>query len=213
MKLAPRHLAVTAALALALTACGSDDDSADPTTPAEETSQAASPPEAAPSTESGRPAEFGQSSGPAEETAESTTSPAPHSAPMEEGVVPANPGPADIPGFTEEPAAGQAPAQQGQADQPASGGQQADQPASGGHPGQTGATGQDQSAQNPAGLSDEAFAHFQAGGACYSDFFPAGIPSASALQEIKDYCAATDPADWDVTDGVPNPFGVPDPVM
>ena len=203
MKLAPRHLALTAALALTLTACGSDDDSAEATTPAEETSQATSSPEAAPSTESERPAESGQSSGPAEETAESTSSPAPHSAPMEEGVVPANPGPADIPGFTEEPGAGQAPAQQGQADQPASGGQ----------PGQTGATGQDQSAQNPAGLSDEAFAHFQAGGACYSDFFPVGIPSASALQEIKDYCATTDPADWDVTDGVPNPFGVPDPVM
>ena len=202
MKLAPRHLALTAALALTLTACGSDDDSAEATTPAEETSQATSSPEAEPSTESEQPAESGQSSGPAEATAESTSSPAPHSAPVQEGVVPANPGPADIPGITEEPGAGQAPAQQGQADQPASGGQ----------PGQTGATEQDQSAQNPAGLSDEAFAHFQAGGVCYSDFFPAGIPSASALQEIQAYCATTDLADWDLTDGVPNPFGVPDPV-
>ena len=196
MKLAPRHLAVTAALALALTACGSDDDSADPTTPAEETSQAASFPEASPSTGTEQPAQTGQPEGSAEETAEDTSSPAPHSAPVEQGAVPANPGPEDIPGFTEDPAAGQDPAQQGRGEQPT----------------QTG-TGQDQAAQNPAGLSDEAFAHFQAGGACYSDFFPAGIPSASALQEIKDYCATTDPADWDVTDGVPNPFGVPDPVM
>lgn len=201
MKLAPRHLAVTAALALALTACGSDDDSADPTTSAEKTSQAASSPEASPSKGTEQPAQTGQPEGSAEETAEDTSSPAPHSAPVEQGAVPANPGPEDIPGFTEDPAAGQDPAadqdpaQQGQGEQPT----------------QTG-TGQDQAAQNPAGLSDEAFAHFQAGGGCYSDVFPAGIPSASALQEIKDYCATTDPADWDVTDGVPNPFGVPDPV-
>ncbi|MDN5702384.1 MAG: hypothetical protein L0H00_05210 [Micrococcales bacterium] len=201
MKLAPRHLAVTAALALALTACGSDDDSADPTTPAD-TSQAASSPEASPSTGSEQPAQTGQPEGSAGETAEDTSSPAPHSAPVEQGAVPANPGPEDIPGFTEDPAAGQDPA----ADQdPAQQGQ-------GEQPGQTG-TGQDQAAQNPAGLSDEAFAHFQAGGGCSSDVFPAGIPSASALQEIQDYCATTDPADWDVTDGVPNPFGVPDPVM
>lgn len=65
----------------------------------------------------------------------------------------------------------------------------------------------------PSGLSAQAAAFFASGGACYSDYFPSGTPSQEVLTEIQDYCATTDVSAWDLQDGVPNPFGVPDPAQ
>lgn len=64
---------------------------------------------------------------------------------------------------------------------------------------------------NEHALSPAALAHFTSGGACYSDYFPAGAPSPDVLAEIQDYCATTDVSAWDLQDGAPNPFGIPDP--
>lgn len=64
---------------------------------------------------------------------------------------------------------------------------------------------------NEYALSPAALAHFTSGGACYSDDFPAGAPSPDVLAEIQDYCATTDVSAWDLQDGAPNPFGIPDP--
>lgn len=73
------------------------------------------------------------------------------------------------------------------------------------------AAGADPTDTNQDGMSQEASAFFESGGACFSDFFPAGVPSQDVLTEVQEYCATTDVSAWDLEDGAPNPFGIPDP--